>query len=178
MTIDNVERIFASTSAATTNFAARAAALTPEELNFKPDAEIWSPAEIIEHVAIVNRNILVLAGRLVDKATAEGHAAKPGPIPTLGLLDILRDSKGAKLKAPERIQPTGKFSVAESIQLIEQSSAQLRELQPRVAELDGAAVTFDHPVFGPLNLYEWIVLIGLHQNRHLQQIEERLGQKN
>ena len=32
--------------------------------------------------------------------------------------------------------------------------------------------TYHHPVFGEMNLTQWILFVGLHEKRHLAQIEE------
>jgi hypothetical protein len=50
----------------------------------------------------------------------------------------------------------------------------LRALQPRIEATDLSAFTYPHPAFGPLNFYQWLALIGLHEQRHLNQIESVL----
>ena len=30
---------------------------------------------------------------------------------------------------------------------------------------------YPHPTFGPLNLYQWLAFVGIHQSRHRRQIE-------
>jgi len=47
----------------------------------------------------------------------------------------------------------------------------LTAIRPRLEVIDVSTVSFTHPVFGPLNLYEWVLFIGMHENRHLAQIE-------
>ncbi len=42
-------------------------------------------------------------------------------------------------------------------------------------EADGLALgnfSYPHPMFGPLDLYQWLVFVGLHESRHACQIRE------
>jgi hypothetical protein len=40
---------------------------------------------------------------------------------------------------------------------------------------DGDTHKFPHPYFGPLSAVEWLVLLGGHEARHLQQIKNIAG---
>ena len=53
--------------------------------------------------------------------------------------------------------------------------AALEELRPRFAATNLSGVSYPHPAFGPLNLYEWLILLGIHKDRHLRQIEAVLS---
>jgi hypothetical protein len=44
-----------------------------------------------------------------------------------------------------------------------------------VEATDLNATGYPHPAFGPLNLYEWLAFIGIHEARHLRQVEALLG---
>lgn len=52
------------------------------------------------------------------------------------------------------------------------------DLRAAVASADGLAleaVRAPHPVFGDLNLYQWIVFVAAHEERHAGQIREMAG---
>jgi hypothetical protein len=51
----------------------------------------------------------------------------------------------------------------------------LHELLPRLKAVNLSTVSYPHPVFGPLDLYEWFVMIGVHEERHMRQINTILG---
>jgi len=51
------------------------------------------------------------------------------------------------------------------------SRAAVMAMRTRIEAIDVSNVTFPHPVFGPLNLYEWLLFIGMHERRHLAQID-------
>ena len=46
-------------------------------------------------------------------------------------------------------------------------------LRSAIADADGLAlglIMHPHPVVGDINLYEWILFVGLHEQRHVRQI--------
>ena len=51
------------------------------------------------------------------------------------------------------------------------SRAELHGLRPKLEAIDLSGMTYPHPAFGPLNLYQWLALIGMHEDRHLRQVE-------
>jgi len=77
-----------------------------------------------------------------------------------------------KAQAPEFLKPTSRWATqAELIRAFEES---------RTATVDYVRTTNDdlrdhfgpHPIFGPLDAYQWILLISAHSERHTKQIEE------
>jgi hypothetical protein len=61
--------------------------------------------------------------------------------------------------------------VAEALAGLDASRVALRN---SLREADGIALnfTYPHPMFGPLDLYQWLVFVGLHESRHACQIRE------
>ena len=58
---------------------------------------------------------------------------------------------------------TGKIAVTREATLAFIAETSDRDLTP---------YNFPHPLFGPLNLYDWFRLIAYHEIRHAQQIRE------
>jgi hypothetical protein len=74
------------------------------------------------------------------------------------------------------VRPTGGWSRARTLEALRTSRAELSEAI-RVA--DGLAlgtVRFQHTRFGELDLYQWILFIGQHEERHLAQALEIVEQ--
>ncbi|MGH9901771.1 MAG: DinB family protein, partial [Pyrinomonadaceae bacterium] len=80
-------------------------------------------------------------------------------------------AKTEKYTSPEVVRPGGGVSVADSLARMRQTRAALSELRPRLERADLSAARYPHPAFGPLDLYQWLAFIGLHEARHLGQIE-------
>ncbi len=134
----------------------------------------WTVAQVVEHVAIVEGG----AGRIVSNI-AKQVADRPetSDEPVAGALDRYRvaDPSFRKVEAPEMVQPANGLPVAESMVRLRESRARL------IAALEAASGTalgnahFPHPLFGPLDGYQWGLLAAQHQLRHLVQIRTILA---
>jgi hypothetical protein len=121
-----------------------------------------------------------LTGMMLRKAEAAGmlRAADAQPTPDHFSIDrFVEQSKGEKYIAPENVRPRGELPLSESLARLQTSRASLRELRPRLEQVDGAALQYPHPAFGALNLYQWVAFIGAHEERHLRQIEAIINRK-
>jgi len=80
-----------------------------------------------------------------------------------------------KLQAPERVHPTGKLTVTESLANMDENRQKLEELRPLFESVECSEFKFPHPAFGDISLHEWLALLGGHEIRHTQQIENLLS---
>jgi len=152
-----------------------AVASVPAKLReIKPGDGGWSVAEVVEHLSLIERRVASLLTRQVAAARAScvgpdtetssvvASFANPG-----GVTD-----RGRKIVAPEPVRPSGALDAASGQQALEQSRAAIV-----LALHDANGVSLEnlvqsHPVFGPLNMYHWIVATALHEDRHAAQIRE------
>src|ERR1044071_228936 len=146
--------------------------LSEEQQTFRPAPDRWSAAELVEHLSIVEGNVVRLLEKLLGKADESGAEAV---VPDLfndpvSIEEFVERSRGVRLEAPERIRPTG-LPLADSLSSLKDSRAALHALRPRVERADGRALRFPHPAWGPLDLYQWLLFVGAHEDRHLAQIE-------
>jgi hypothetical protein len=146
--------------------------LSEGQQTFRPAPGRWSVAELVEHLSIVEGNVAALLDKLLGKADEAGAAA-PAPglfADPVSIEEFVERSRVAKYEAPERIRPTG-LPLADSLARLKDSRAALHSLRPRVERADGRALRFPHPAWGPLDLYQWLLFVGAHEDRHLAQIE-------
>lgn len=146
-------------------------ALTAEQLAMRDGAEGWTVAEIFEHLAAVEGGIVRIAGKLAAQSNGEnaewnGTFAEP-----LSLVEQVSTIKDRKLEAPKMVHPSGASTIAESLAKLEENRRALTELRPRLEAVNASDATFPHPFFGALNAYQWLAVVGLHERRHLAQIE-------
>lgn len=138
---------------------------------FRSSPERWSIAEIIEHLSIVEGQVAGLLEKLLSKAEAGGHTRAEGstfaPVSIAEQVELTREQK---LTAPEQIRPTG-VPLAGALYALRSTRASLHALRPRVERVEGTAMSFPHPVWGAINLYQWLAFVGAHEQRHLAQIE-------
>ena len=138
-----------------------------------PAPGAWSVAELLEHLYKVEHSCARVIAKTAAAAREAGH---PAEVATSSKLDALDDrallDRSAKIVAPERVAPTGTLSPAEARAAVERSRA---ELHAAIAKADGMAletVRATHARFGEIDLYQWILFVGQHEARHVQQMTE------
>ena len=169
MTCHSVAEIFDDIDATRARLLQSVEGLSADEQNFRPTPEKWSVAEVVEHLSIVERRVARLLGKLLGKAEAEAGAA-PRPFAPVSIAEFVERTRAQKLEAPENVRPDG-VPLADSLGALRDSRAALHALRPRVERTDCAGLRFPHPVWGPLDLYQWLLFVGAHEARHLAQIE-------
>ncbi len=160
----------------------RVESLAEERRTARASEKIWTVAEIVEHLSITERGLLGVMTKMLDgveaapgaQNTTPGEAAAPAPMQPFSLDTFVERAKAQKFEAPEVVRPTGAAAVADSLAGLAESRAALDALRPRFERADLSAQLFPHPAFGPLNLYQWLAFIGIHEARHLAQIERLL----
>lgn len=133
----------------------------------------WTPAQIVWHVAKVERGV----ARMIELKTAAIGAmatVPPGPS-THKVLSLLDQhdflNRQIKLSAPEGLAPPAVIDLAAERGRWADGRAQLMaaayESGPRLA-----LVRHDHPYFGPLDGFQWVLMVARHEQRHLLQLHE------
>ena len=134
----------------------------------------WSVAEIVEHLSIAEPGITRAIEALLTPASdgEEGQAA-PQRFAPFSLDEQAEQARG-KIEAPEFLRPTG-LPLSDGLVHLKESRAALAALRPRF-DTANYSRRFPHPAFGPLNAAQWLAFIGMHEERHLRQIERILGE--
>lgn len=133
----------------------------------KPAPDRWSVAEVLEHLSIVERGALMRVRALIQEAPVAD-----GPTTLTALDRAMLKNRAARIQAPDRIQPTGSVSVDAALASLEASRTELLALLETAEGRDLSKVTQPHPALGPLDGYQWIAVIGGHEDRHAMQIDE------
>lgn len=180
MIYHSVAEILSSIAETRARFLGRVENLSDEQAALRAAPGSWSIAEIVEHLAVSEPRVRMLLEKLVGKAESDGHARGasggggarfPAPV---SIAEQVERSRVEKYDAPEAIRPTGGASVKDSLARLREARAAVEQLRPRLERVDGRAVRFPHPAFGPLDLYQWLAFLGMHEERHLRQIESIL----
>ncbi|HEY0545744.1 MAG TPA: DinB family protein [Pyrinomonadaceae bacterium] len=174
MAYQSLEEIFTSMDETRARLVERVSALGAGREAARRDGEGWTVAEIVEHLSMVEKQIIKLTNLLLSKAEADGAQANERFEP-VALDKIIERSQREKYQAPETARPSGDVSLEDSLAVMRASRESLHGLRPRLEAANPASVSWPHPVFGALNLYEWLVMIGVHEERHLRQIDNALA---
>lgn len=181
MTYSSVADIYKAIEEVRARLVARVEPLDEEAQNFRPDEAAWTVAEIVEHLSVLEHKLSQLMTMMVGKvesvaAAGGGAAAGAGAhFKPFSLDEYAARARGEKYIAPAEVRPRGGVALADSLARLKESRAALEALRPRIERADCAAATYPHPAFGPLNLYQWLAFIGIHEARHLAQIERLLA---
>jgi hypothetical protein len=141
----------------------------------RPTPERWSAAEIVEHVALANHFLSLLAEKIATKSRTRARRGDRAPeTPSeLGHLDALADRE-FRWRHPEHMTPTGAPS---RVELRERLAAQRALLLPWLDEFgrgEGALHRIRISVVAGddrLDLYQLLHFIALHIARHRAQLE-------
>jgi DinB superfamily len=150
--------------------------LSEEQARFKPAADRWSIAEILEHQALVHERIM---NRILEQLP---QAPTPEPGRDSQMLDALVLEKipdrTIKAKAPEFIEPTGLVPPAKSLGRIFRNYERLAaflestpDLREHILDSPPLRVVTDG-AYGTMDGYQWALTAAAHDERHVRQILE------
>ena len=142
--------------------------LSDDQLNWKLDNFTWNIAQVVQHIAIVEGGS--------PHAITLGLAQEPNFVPTDIPLEQLILDRSKKVNAPDRLHPsTDPKTMAQLKEILHDSQEKflgaLNDIEI-TALLDKTSPPISHPVFGQMSTGQWITAVPLHEERHIQQIEE------
>jgi hypothetical protein len=150
---------------------ASVAGLPESRLNARPEPGAWSAVEILDHLASTERGVAYIFAKRVAAAGPDAPR-EVSTDPVLGRLDALRiETVGEqKRSAPEQVLPRPDVTPEQALAALEESRAALLKA---VAAADGLAldqIKHSHPGVGELDLYQWLLFVGKHEERHTAQL--------
>jgi hypothetical protein len=130
----------------------------------------WSAAEVVHHVAMVERGMAARIGALIEEARKLEPDRDDSPVLTKIDTTTARN-RARKIVTSERLQPKD----TDATRVLADYDAARGALKQILAGADGVAlgaVSAQHPALGMMNGYEWIAFVGSHTARHAEQIRE------
>jgi hypothetical protein len=153
------------------NFLKSIAGLSQKQWTFKPAPDRWSVAEVAEHITVSESTL----GGLVEQKLMQSPAAPEKRAEVKGKDDLILQrvpDRSHKAQAPEFLRPTGRFATEADLTKAFEDARKANIDYIRTTNDDLRDHFFDHPVFGTLDGYQWLLLISTHSARHTAQIEE------
>ncbi len=139
--------------------------LSNEEFNRKPGLEKWSIAQVCHHLNLVEKATI----KAIDWGLQQNKKTDLERKKVERILD-----RTNKIQAPKIVEPANEpLDVEQIIDLLSNSRQKLMSLLCTIEDtfiLTEKSVK--HPAFGELPLDQWIELIYLHEQRHIEQIKE------
>lgn len=144
--------------------------LSDERFNEKPSESEWSPMQILDHLQLMETAIAKGVAQELANSTSEKALKKPIQMTV---------SRMIKVDAPKHTVPTEEFVT------MDEMKTRLNASHNFLYEVYGGAdkelleqKSMAHPVFGKVPLEQWFPFVGLHEKRHLKQLEETLRKLN
>lgn len=139
--------------------------LSYEQLNKKPGVETWSVAQVCHHLYLTES--VFTQAILYGLTKSNGKKAEPKPVQ-------LAVERSQKVKAPDIVAPGD--DPLDSQQIIELLNKSRNQFLKFYNQLEDKSILAEksakHPLFGYTPLDQWVDLIYLHEERHIEQIRE------
>ena len=143
--------------------------LPEEDALRSPGENRWSILQIAEHVVVVEHNLLAMIRK------AEPASDRPEITIDPRRENLIREraaDRARKVSAPELAHPTGRFAtLADAITQFDKERAATLEFVES-CDHDLRAQIAHHPILGPANCQEMLLMIAFHPKRHSGQIAE------
>ncbi len=143
--------------------------LTEQQLNFRPSPEKWTIAECIEHITLAE---------LEFPKILESEMGKPAN-PKMRKKIRIEDeeirpkmlSRKWKAKSPEVFKPSNRFtSIEEAVAAFRSQRGNTMAYVETTTD-DLRNHYWKHPLTGVIDLYQTLILMSAHLERHIEQIE-------
>ena len=149
--------------------------VNPSFAQIRPRDGVWSAADNLAHLAMVEGNVVNLMTRSIADAREQGIRHDASDISFMHTLDRWRvPEPEMKVIAPARITPDSSKSVDESLASLEQSRERLCRILIENVDVDLAAIKRPHPLLRDLDMYQWALFVAQHEERHRRQMVRTL----
>jgi predicted metal-dependent phosphoesterase TrpH len=147
------------------------AGLSEAQWTFKAAPDRWSIAETAEHIATAETAIGGQFSQAVLKAPASPERRAEIKVSDEQILRGVTD-RTRKFKAPDVLQPTGRFASRDAtVRAYQSARADTIEMVSNTKEHLRSRVT-PHPAFGAIDGVQFLLFLAAHSERHTLQIEE------
>ncbi len=147
------------------------APLSADRANWRGQPGNWTIHEIVEHLAVTERRLLlgVLRSLKGNAATIEELAEAEGKAEMI--LDRV-PVRSTKITAPEAVRPVGGYGEwPGALEGFREARLKTLSAEANASEEFDRRV-FPHPMLGNLTLRQWLLFAAAHAERHALQIEE------
>jgi hypothetical protein len=138
---------------------------------WKSAPDRWSVGEVAEHIVLAEASQFAkVKAALGSPAAADWESKTKGKTE---IIEMIMAPRLGKAQAPEPIVPTGTMTRAEALKKFEAQRVEILKFARETdAPLKEHLAPHPMPVFDPLNAYQWLIYIPLHNLRHEKQIAE------
>lgn len=142
-----------------------------DQFTISPEEGRWSISEVGEHLYITQWNIaravpIILSGR--GNALFGGYTKEPD----YRMIKITL-MKPSGVKHPPAVAPLSKYSFEELLPLLNKAESKLEDTLLKHTKEELMKYKMEHPYFGDLHIFDFIWVMGMHENSHLSALKSR-----
>jgi hypothetical protein len=146
---------------------------------FKPAADRWSIAEVVEHIVLTQDYILGPVREQLAKAppAPDGFDTKKVD----GIIVNQVPDRSAKFQAPDPLRPTGRWTPSAALERLNDNTKRLTEYLQSTPDLRRHVLAApplqaaSKGQYTSMDGYEWLLTAAAHTERHTKQILEVKG---
>ena len=144
--------------------------LSPEQQIFRPAEDQWSLADCLEHIALVEGRIFQgIQGALQQPPAPEKQAEVKDKT---SFISRFVPDRSTRVKGPEMVMPRRDWKIFSELTESFEAARNRTLAFASQTEADLHSHFFPHFVFKDLDCYQWLLMISLHCERHVLQMEE------
>lgn len=147
--------------------------LTPEQLNWKPNAEAWSVGQCFEHLVKTNEQYLPTLEQIVGGGRKSSFWERHSPLSGLWgrfLVRALQPESARRIKTTAKFQPASSVGADVLDRFAEQQSALTKLIEAtKSSDLEGIVITSPFNAFVTYNLLDAYRGVLAHERRHAAQ---------
>jgi uncharacterized damage-inducible protein DinB len=151
------------------NMLASIQGLSAAQWTFKPAPEVWSVQECAEHIILAENFIFGGAQQILKTPVVERPAISTEEVDHKIVAGV--EDRSHKAKAPEAIVPSGKFATPEDAAR-EFTARRDKTIAYVTTTTDELRVHVGPGPAGPMDAYQFLLLLAAHSARHTAQIRE------
>jgi len=156
-------------TASAARFRAATEGLTDAQWNRKPAPDKWSPADVAEHIALSEEVMPRLARKALNEPAMPRDDAQVRE-QDAEIVESMKDDAwhGSATESirPKHTFPNGAAAAATFLERRARTMDYVRDTDDPLREH-----TFPHPAYGPLDGFQWLLMLAHHSDRHVRQIE-------
>jgi hypothetical protein len=143
--------------------------LSAAQWTFKPAPEVWSVQECAEHIILAENYIFGGAQQILKSPAVDRPAISNEEVDHKIVAGV--QDRSHKVKAPEAIVPSGKFATPEDAAR-EFTARRDKTIAYVTTTTDALRVHVGPGPAGPMDAYQFLLLLAAHSARHTAQIRE------
>ena len=144
--------------------------LSEDQRSFRPAPDRWSIADCVEHITVAETFVL---GKIQQVLQSPPEPERKDEV--RGKEHIVLEKVPAReerIQGPAIFMPQGRWPDFEELMRQFEATRERSVRFSAVTQADLRSHFFPHPILGPLDAYQWLLLLSAHCERHVRQMEE------